>query len=132
MNAHPDLLQYVLAYVTPEENNEDMEIVIKEYKEELDEALKHDLDHGLSIWSKEPPPRRTRAYLESTLADELEYVLDEDYLKKLQAMAVPELQSPFWAALLTLRDWVFERFAADFRRLLRASLRRAGNEPLRQ
>jgi hypothetical protein len=113
------------AHVTPEENEEDMLAALKTYREERDAKLRHMLDAGFLIWSKRPPAQRLAYYREHTLASEMPLLFDDEYLPRLQEGSYPPPQSPIWALLLQLPDFVFEKLRGDFRRLVRAEERRA-------
>ncbi len=78
----PAIYDKVLASIDPKANEADMEIVMKEYAEELKSALEADLDHGFLIWAKQPPRARYQAYVASTLPADVPHALNPDFIKE--------------------------------------------------
>mgnify|MGYP001570445773 CR=1 FL=1 len=105
--------------VTPEENEEDIRDVAREYSERLETTLREVIDEGAVIFGKSKPANRLRAFLDLTLIQDVPLVLNPDYMKALKAGLAPLPASPMWQGLAALPDFAWHHFARDFRDLLR-------------
>lgn len=81
----PLVYAYVQAWVTPEDNEAAMKVVIKEQDEQLKAALLSDLDMGFSIFGKQPPQARYLSFMASTLPADLPHALNPDFIKERDA-----------------------------------------------
>lgn len=80
----PGAYDRILALITAEENEEDLQIVVKERAEYLKDVLLMMLDDGIfPIWSKNKNAQARHAeYMKNTYPEDLTAALDPDFLKK--------------------------------------------------
>ena len=107
--------------VSPEENEDDMREVMKEYAEQFEQALRDAIDEGEVIFAKAPPKARLDYYMKVTRLEDLKAIIVvDDYMKQLRAGRAPPPVTPLWRGLAALPDFVWHHFARDFRKCLDA------------
>lgn len=103
-----DIYDAVLATISPDQNEDDMEIVVKEYAEDLKSTLLTDLKHGFLIWGKQPAKNRYLAYVAATLPPDLDAALNPNFVKEREALRQklddPEAQTLYSEQLVKARD----------------------------
>lgn len=101
----PEVLDRVLALIDPEENQQDLEAVVKEQAKALEEGLIASVKLGvLPIWGREKDARtRFQSYLDATILEDLPYVLDPGFARKRRREGAPEYQVELHVEAL-LRD----------------------------
>lgn len=93
-------------------------------KERYFVALHELMEQGFAVLDLAGGVDELQAFLRGTFAEELDMVLDEDYIEKWRLGEYPPLMSPIWGPLLGLPSFVFDFFAGRFRTKLRAQLKR--------
>ena len=67
------------AHVSPEDDHDDMEEAMKVYTKEEDAQIKEDLDLGLASFERNKPAAQLRAFLISTLQEDMPFILTEGW-----------------------------------------------------
>ena len=112
------------AYISPEDNEADIRIVAEEIKELFVESVNRFLDEGFLVWQKDKPADQL-AELRRMAGPGDQLLLLQPQLTRLMATGLLPLPlSPFWQKLGELpplaREIAINRFAGEFRRLMRA------------
>lgn len=79
--------------IAPEKKQAIMERIAGKKAEQLRFALLTALDSGWLLFAKGKPRERLQGYLQNTLAEDVQLVLDPDYLDKLAAGEAPMLRA---------------------------------------
>ena len=105
--------------VDPAEDEEDMREVAQEKSDELEAVLQDIIDNGALIFGKQKPRARLAYFMQVTVAEDLQWVMNPDYMKGMNAGLFPPPVSPLWLSLSMLPDLCWNHFARDFRDLLK-------------
>ena len=130
--------------VTPEEQQRISLELAQRWNQSIDTALEQTVEEGFMIWSVQPPAKRLQGYMNSTIEGDALLVLTDDYLPLYKAGILPPLkaltewqaltdaglppsnyQRYFWGLLFLLPDWVFEKYAGDWRTLVKAEIKKS-------
>ena len=115
------------AYISPEDNEADMRVVAEEMKELFTESVNRFLDEGFLVWHKAKPADQLEALRQMTGPGDQLLLLQPQLTRLMAEGLLPLPLSPFWQKLGELpplaREIAINRFAGDFRRLMRALAR---------
>lgn len=82
-----------LAGLDPDDANEVLQEVAKEFAERYAEDCKDLVEGGALTFGRLKPKERLQGYMQDTLAEDLALVLDPDYLTKRRMKQAPELMA---------------------------------------
>ena len=107
--------------VDPASNEEDMREVMQEYADQFEQMLRDAIEEGELIFPKAPPRARLDYYIQVTMLEDLNAIINvDDYMKQLREGRAPPPLTPMWRGLAALPDFVWHFFARDFRACLDA------------
>ena len=132
---NPALYDPVLAYIEPDELEADMRLVAEETKEAFIESVKHFLREGFLVWSRAKPADFFETLRAVTAPEDQLLLLSPDLTKLIAQGLLPMPQGSFWQKLGELaplaRELTVNELAGEFRRLMRARVRREGGNQTR-
>ena len=109
VDARAKLYLYASAHVSPEDDHDDMAEALKAYVVEEEDQIKEDLRLGLASFERTKPADQLRAFVVSTLQEDMPFILTEGWYEARMA----GLAQPLTAERLYMQETVKLAMATD-------------------